>query len=87
MAKEDVIRQRLEQAFPIDSLDVINESTKHRGHAGDDGTGESHYRILIVSTAFAGMSRIQQQKSVFAALGADLVRDTHSLSIKCTPAQ
>lgn len=84
MSKADVIREKLEGAFPVDSLEVMNESAKHRGHAGDDGTGESHFRLIVVSSAFEGMSRIEMQKKVFSALGPDLVADTHSISLKCS---
>ena len=76
------ITRRLEEALAPSHLAVSNDSARHRGHAGDDGSGESHFSVEIVSEAFAGMSRLQRQRAVNDALG-DLMRDRiHALSIK-----
>jgi len=61
---------------------VINDSAKHHGHAGDDGSGESHFTVEVEAEAFAGMSRLQRQRAVNAALG-DLMRErVHALAIR-----
>jgi BolA protein len=61
---------------------VINDSARHHGHAGDDGSGESHFTVEIESAAFAGVSRLQRQRLVNAALG-DIPGDrVHALAIK-----
>ena len=61
---------------------MINDSARHRGHAGDDGSGESHFTVEIGRPAFAGMSRVERQRAVNAALG-DLLRERiHALAIK-----
>ena len=61
---------------------MINDSEKHRGHAGYDGSGESHFTVEIESPAFAGKSRLERQRAVNAAL-ADLLKDrVHALAIK-----
>ena len=76
------IDQRLRAALAPERLEVINDSARHRGHAGDDGSGESHFTVRIVSPAFAGLSRLQRQRAVNAAL-ADLLRErVHALAIE-----
>ncbi len=76
------ISQLLEAAFAPVSLDVINDSASHSGHMGDDGTGESHFTIAIESAAFAGVSRLQRQRMVNAALGDIPGQRVHALAIK-----
>lgn len=79
---ETEIRQRLEAAFSPSLLDVSNDSASHRGHAGDDGTGESHFTVTIVADAFAGVSRLQRQRMVNRALGDLPGQRVHALAIK-----
>ncbi|WP_298200146.1 BolA family transcriptional regulator [Novosphingobium sp.] len=76
------IEQRLTAAFAPGRLAVINDSASHRGHMGDDGTGESHFAIEIESAAFAGQSRLQRQRMVNAALGDIPGQRVHALAIK-----
>ena len=57
------IQALLTAAFAPTHLAVINDSAKHHGHMGDDGTGESHFTVEIVSAAFAGVSRLQRQRT------------------------
>lgn len=76
------ITRRLTDSLAPSHLAVIDDSDKHRGHAGHDGSGESHFTVEIVATAFTGQSRVNRQRAVNAAL-ADLLRDkVHALSIK-----
>jgi BolA protein len=76
------IAERLEAALSPDRLAVVNDSAMHSGHMGDDGSGESHFTVEIVASAFAGQSRVARQRLVNAAL-ADLLRDkVHALAIK-----
>jgi BolA protein len=76
------IEQRLAAALAPISLRVTNDSAGHRGHAGDDGSGESHFTVEIEAACFAGMSRLQRQRAVNAALG-DLMRERiHALAIR-----
>jgi BolA protein len=80
MASE--IEARLRAALAPAHLVVTNDSARHRGHSGDDGSGESHFTVEVVSERFAGMSRVERQRAVNAAL-ADLLRDhIHALAIK-----
>lgn len=76
------MRQLLEAAFTPTYLDVVNDSASHAGHMGDDGTGESHFTIDIESAAFAGVSRLQRQRLVNAALGDIPGQRVHALAIK-----
>ena len=76
--------KRLREALAPTRLEVINDSDKHRGHAGHDGSGESHFTVHIESPAFAGKSRLERQRAVNAALG-DLMRERiHALAIRAT---
>jgi BolA protein len=78
----DEITKRLTEALGPTHLRVINDSARHHGHAGDDGSGESHFTVEIEAPAFAGMSRLGRQRAVNAALG-DLMRERiHALAIK-----
>jgi BolA protein len=76
------IERRLRAALDPAHLVVTNDSARHRGHSGDDGSGESHFSVEVVSQRFAGMSRVERQRAVNSAL-ADLMRDRiHALAIK-----
>ena len=79
---ERAMTQQLSAALSPTHLQVINESSQHRGHMGDDGSGESHFRVVIESQAFVGQSRVAQQRMVNRAL-ADLLADhVHALAIE-----
>ncbi len=81
MSVEASIREKLTQALQPTRLDVINESHLHAGHRGSPGTGESHFRVLIVSSAFAGRSRVDRHRLVNDALVAELKAGVHALAI------
>lgn len=75
------IESRLRAALNPARLVVINDSAKHRGHSGDDGSGESHFTVEVEAEQFTGMSRLQRQRAVNAALG-DLMRERiHAMAI------
>jgi BolA protein len=76
------ITKRLTEALSPTQLQVIDDSEKHRGHAGHDARGESHFTVEIVAPAFANMNRVARQRAVNAAL-AELLKDrVHALAIK-----
>ncbi|HEX8641119.1 MAG TPA: BolA family protein [Allosphingosinicella sp.] len=78
------MEKRLREALAPIRLAVINDSDRHRGHAGHDGSGESHFTVEIEAPAFAGKSRLERQRAVNAALG-DLMRDRiHALAIRAS---
>ncbi|MEQ1542926.1 MAG: BolA family protein [Novosphingobium sp.] len=72
----------LRAAFAPTQLAVINDSARHHGHAGDDGSGESHFTIEIESPAFAGQSRLERQRMVNRALGDIPGQRVHALAIR-----
>lgn len=74
----------LTQALNPTHLDIINDSASHHGHAGDDGSGESHFTIVIESAAFAGVNRLQRQRMVNAALGDIPGERVHAVAIKAS---
>jgi BolA protein len=75
------IEKRLRDALAPEQLEVVDDSEKHRGHAGHDPRGESHFTVKVVSAAFEGHSRVARQRMVNAAL-ADLLRGrVHALAM------
>lgn len=79
---EAQIIQRLTSALAPTRLVVLNDSEKHRGHSGYDGSGESHFTVEIVVPQFEGMNRLARQRAVNEAL-SDLLHDKiHALAIK-----
>ena len=85
MSMEATIRARLDGALAPARLEVRNESAKHAGHGGDDGSGESHWHVVIASEAFAGKSRVARHRMVHAALG-DVMQMIHALSMDLSEA-
>ena len=74
----------LTKAFAPTRLEVINDSAKHHGHAGDDGSGESHFTVVIEAPAFAEMSRVERQRAVNKALGDIPGERVHALAIQAS---
>ena len=64
-------------------LEVINDSAKHHGHAGDDGSGESHFTAIVESPHFEGKNRLQRQRMVLGALGDIPGERVHAFAMKC----
>jgi len=76
------ITRRLTAALAPSHLAVIDDSERHRGHAGHDARGESHFTVEIVSAAFEGKPRVARQRAVNAALADLLAERIHALAIK-----
>ncbi len=74
----------LTEAFAPTALAIINDSAKHSGHMGDDGSGESHFTIEIEAPAFASMNRLARQRAVIAALGDIVGQRVHAVAIKAS---
>ena len=74
---DDALKTRLKPK----SFEVINESHLHAGHAGDDGSGESHWKIVLDAPDLAGKSRIARHRAVHDALGKDIIGRLHALAI------
>ena len=75
------MRRRLQAAFAPTALDVVDDSEAHRGHAGFQEGGESHFNVAIRAEAFRGQSRLARHRAVHAALGADLLGRIHALAL------
>jgi BolA family transcriptional regulator, general stress-responsive regulator len=76
------IERRLAAALAPQSLAIADDSDSHRGHAGHNGAGESHFTVRLTSDAFAGQSRVARQRLVYAALGDLMAPDRiHALII------
>ena len=82
MRVEEQITKKLRQAFAPVVLEVVNDSDRHRGHAGAPGTGESHFTIKVVSDRFAGKSRVERHRMVNDVLAEELKGPIHALAIK-----
>jgi BolA family transcriptional regulator, general stress-responsive regulator len=80
MTVKEEIEDRLTAAFAPSVLTVVNESHKHAGHAGDDGSGASHFHITIRAKAFEPMSRVARHRAVQKALG-DLNQRIHAIAL------
>jgi BolA protein len=84
------MRTKLAAHFDPQSLDIINESHLHAGHhhsgsdhhGSYDGTGETHFRVRIVSQQFAGMSRIARHRAINALLSDELAGGVHALALE-----
>ncbi|ALN74351.1 BolA family transcriptional regulator [Aureimonas sp. AU20] len=86
------IETKLREAFSPETLAVVNESHLHAGHhhggsdhhGGFDGTGETHFRVRIVSQRFAGQSRVERHRAVNTALAVELAGGVHALAIEAS---
>jgi len=78
------MEQRLRAALAPTRLEVINDSAQHHGHAGDDGSGESHFTIVIEADAFAGVSRVERQRMVNRALGDIPGNRVHAVAVRAS---
>lgn len=77
----DTIRNKLQEAFTPESLQVVDESHLHEGHGGHRPGGETHFRVYIVAAAFKGKSRVDRHRMINAALAAELSGGVHALAI------
>jgi len=81
MRTADIITEKLTSAFSPQSLNVVDESHLHAGHAGSREGGQTHYRVYIVSNAFEGKSRVDRHRMINTALAAELAGGVHALAI------
>jgi BolA protein len=82
MSVENTIRRKLTEALNPERLEVVNESELHAGHRSSPGTGQSHFRVLVVSEAMRGKSRIERHRLINTLLAAELKGGVHALAIK-----
>lgn len=79
-AAEKRIREKLMVALEPVRLDVINESELHAGHRSSPGTGESHFRVLVISDKFTGRSRLERHRLVNEVLESEMTK-IHALAL------
>ena len=86
MSVEKSIREKLSKAFSPIHLTVENEFSKHAGHvamAGHAGqSGETHFRVVVVSSTFEGQSRVERHRQVNSILKDELAGPVHALAIR-----
>lgn len=82
MSVRDTIAQKLSIKFAPTHLEVIDESEKHRGHAGWRAGGETHFRVRIATGQFAGKTRLMQHRAVMETLEDELKGGVHALAIE-----
>jgi BolA family transcriptional regulator, general stress-responsive regulator len=83
LSQQSNIEQKLTAALQPERLEVINESHLHAGHqAHFDGTGESHFRVRIVSEAFTGKSRLERHRVINGILAEELKAEIHALAVE-----
>ena len=82
MPIRDAIVEKLSSKFAPSSLEVIDESSRHHGHAGSRPEGETHFRIRIVADSLSGKSRIAQHREIMETLAQELRSGVHALAIE-----
>ncbi len=82
MSVRDVIARKLSAKFAPTHLEVIDESSRHQGHAGWRDGGETHFRVRIASAELAGRTRLAQHRAVMETLDAELKSGVHALAIE-----
>ena len=80
MTVDEQIRGRLAALAPL-RLDLLDESASHAGHAGAAPGGNTHWRLTIVSAAFAGQPTVARHRMVYQALGELMQHPIHALAI------
>jgi BolA family transcriptional regulator, general stress-responsive regulator len=81
MRTAETIEKKLTEAFSPQSLNVLDESHQHEGHAGHRPGGQTHFRVYIVANAFKGKSRIERHRMINGILSDELVAGVHALAI------
>jgi BolA protein len=78
----ETIREKLETALKPVLLEVVDDSHRHKGHAGHRPGGETHFNVTVVSAVFNGRSRLERHRLVTAALAAEMGNPVHALALK-----
>ena len=82
MSVAETIKAKLQSAFNPMSLEVVDESAQHAGHAGAPKGGESHFSVRIVASAFEGMGRVARQRAIYLALDEEMKNQIHALALE-----
>lgn len=85
--RAEIIRASLEEVLGAEHIHIVDDSALHAGHLGAQGGG-GHYRVVVVSARFEGLSRVAAQRLVYQALGELMTTDIHALEMRTlTPDQ
>jgi BolA protein len=87
MSMDETIKDLVRKDLEPEVLELVNESARHSGHAGDDGSGETHYNLLVVSPHFENLSRVERQRLVNQAISSCFQKGLHALSMRCLTPQ
>jgi BolA protein len=82
MSLTQTIETKLRDAFAPEAFELVDESERHRGHSGYREGGESHFRLRMVSAAFAGENRVARQRAVNRVLAEELAGPVHALAME-----
>jgi BolA family transcriptional regulator, general stress-responsive regulator len=82
MGMADTIHRKLTGAFAPAELEIVDDSARHEGHSGHRHGGETHFSVKIVSQQFAGLSRVERQRRVYAVLADELKTQIHALQLE-----
>jgi BolA family transcriptional regulator, general stress-responsive regulator len=86
MPVREAIVAKLSAKFLPDHLEVIDESSRHDGHAGSRPEGETHFRVRIASSQLSGLTRVAQHRAINETLADELKAGVHALAIEVVPA-
>jgi BolA family transcriptional regulator, general stress-responsive regulator len=81
MTAKDRIAERLTKGLAPESIEVIDESHRHAGHAGARPGGETHFRIKIVSASFAGKRSVERHRMIYDLLQPEIAAGVHALAM------
>ncbi|WPZ34987.1 BolA family protein [Thalassobaculum sp. OXR-137] len=81
MTIAEIMQNKLQTAFSPTALEIVDESHLHAGHMGARPEGETHFRVTIVSAAFAGAGRVQRHRMVHEVLADELRDRVHALAL------
>ncbi|HET7333858.1 MAG TPA: BolA family protein [Rhizomicrobium sp.] len=81
MSVADTIREKLTAGLSPETLEVVDDSARHAGHAGARPEGETHFSVRIVAAAFNGMKRVERQRQVYGLLSHEMETRVHALSL------
>ena len=85
MPVREAIEQKLSAKFAPTHLEVIDESSRHQGHAGSRPGGETHFRVRIASAELSGKTRVAQHRAIMETLDAEIKGGVHALAIEVIP--
>lgn len=81
-SRQERLAELLNASFAPSALDVIDESGQHKGHSGAAPGGQTHYRVRMTSTAFAGMNRLARQRAALAIVKSEFDAGLHALALE-----